>query len=478
MTISSPGNARWVIAVGATPHDRVFSSRVAIAGGRSFRAIPGSASAQLPAVSGKLVDVAGLDGDGQACNPLSGTALSGAVALISRGTCTFEVKLNNAEDAGAAAAVVYNNAEGALLTMGMGTATLPSEFVSLADGAALREHAAAGGDVTVEFMPGAVYSDPQRLESFSAAGPQVDFSIKPDVVAVGGNLYTAAQSLDQFGVVFDASGYHVQQGTSFSAPIVAGAAAVLKAARPGLTAAQYRSLLVNTASPAWSEPGVRARVQRTGAGSLDLLGAVSSTAAVAPVSLSFGTSLGTIQQTRDLKVWNLGTTTDTFRLSVEALRGNTVPELPVASVELAPGASATVPVIFTGQSLTAGEYEGFIAIQPSRSGTIAKTPYWHAVSSGLPRNITVISSKTAGARGSVVEMAAIFRVTDESGIPVEGVQPRIEPVSGGGAFDALHVISNVPFAFGVNLRLGPQAGANVFRVQAGEVTRELTVIGQ
>jgi len=69
-------------------------------------------------------------------------------------------------------------------------------------------------------------------------------------------------------------------------------------------------------------------------------------------------------------------------------------------------------------------------------------------------------------------------VTDESGIPVAGVLPRVEPVSGGGSFDGLQVYSNAPFAYGLNLRLGPLAGANVFRVQAGEVTRELTVIGQ
>jgi len=284
------------------------------AGGRSFRAVPGSASAQAVSLTGKLVDVAGIDGDGQACNSLLGPALNGAVALISRGTCTFEVKLNNAQAAGAAAAIVYNNVEGAAITMGAGSATLPAEMVTQADGAALRDQAAAGAEVTLDFVPAAVFTDPQRLQSFSAAGPQVDFSIKPDLVAVGANLYTAAESLDPLGVVYDLTGYHVQQGTSFSAPLVSGAAAVLKAARPGLTSAQYRSLLVNTAATAWSEPGVRARVQRSGAGSLDLLGAVSSTAAAAPVSLSFGSSLGTIRQTRDLTVWNLGTTADTFRL--------------------------------------------------------------------------------------------------------------------------------------------------------------------
>ncbi len=478
MTAGSPAGSPSVITVGASANDRVFSPRVAVAGGPAFRGTPGSASGQAPSTSGKLVDVAGLDGDGSACNPLAGTALTGAIALISRGTCNFEVKLNYAAAAGAVGAVVYNNAEGATVTMAMGTATLPAQMVIQTDGAALRERAAAGAEVTLDFAPAALYSDPQRIESFSASGPYIDFTIKPDLVAVGGSVYTAAQSLDSLGVAYDASGYRVLQGTSFSAPIVTGAAALLKAARPGLTAAQYRSLLVNTAAPAWSEPGIRARLQRAGAGNLDVLGAVSSTAAAAPVSLSFGASAGTIRQTRELTVWNLGSTTDTFRFSVEALRGNTVPELPVASVELEPGGSATIPVIFAGQSLVSGEYEGFVVIQPSRSTTVARTPYWHGVTSGQPRNITVIFSRASAAAGSAVSSAAIFRVTDESGLPVAGVFPRVEPVSGGGVLDAIQTFSNVPFAYGISVRLGPRPGSNVFRVQAGEITKDVTVIGQ
>jgi subtilisin family serine protease len=47
------------------------------------------------------------------------------------------------------------------------------------------------------------------------------------------NLYTAAEKSDPTGAVYSADGYSVEQGTSFSAPLVAGAAAVLKAALPG-----------------------------------------------------------------------------------------------------------------------------------------------------------------------------------------------------------------------------------------------------
>jgi subtilisin family serine protease len=478
MTVGSPAGAPSAIAVGATGNDRVFSARVIAPEGRTFRAAPGSSSGDAAPVTGRLVDTTPLDGDGLGCNAMAAGSLDGAVALISRGTCTFEVKLNSAAAAGAVAAVVYNNVEGALVTMGMGTATLPAELVSLADGGLLRELAAAGIEVTLEFSRGPVYIDPQRLESFSAAGPHVEFGIKPDLVAVGGSLYTATQSLDPRGAMYNANGFTLTQGTSFSAPIVAGAAAVVKSARPGLTAAQYRSLLVNTAEPAWSEPGTRAGVQRAGAGNLDLLAAVSSTAAAAPVSLSFGVSAGTFLLMRELTVWNVGTAADTFTLSVAPLRGNAVPELGVASVELEPGASATVPVSFGGEGLGPGEYEGAIEIRGSMSTAAIRTPYWHGVASGRPRNVTIVWTRTtAGAAGSTVSDAVLFRVTDEAGVPVAEL-PSIQPIAGGGDFAGLRVLGNSPFAYSVSFRLGPRPGENVFRIQAGDVSRDVTVIGQ
>ena len=478
MTTGSPGGAPSAITVGATANDRVFSARVVAAGGRAYRAVPGSAASGSGPVTGKLMDVTPLDGDGLGCNAMAAGSLAGAVALISRGICTFETKLNSAAAAGAVAAVVYDNVEGALFPMGMGNASLPAELVSLADGAALRELAAAGVEVTLEFTRGPVYTDPQRMESFSAAGPDVAFSIKPDLAAVGGSLYTAAQSLDSRGALFDSSGFTITQGTSFSAPIVAGAAAVLKAARPGLTAAQYRSLLVNTAEPAWSAPGTRAGVQRAGAGNLDLLAAVSSTAAAAPVSLSFAISAGTFRLTRELTIWNLGKDADTFTLSVAPARGNAVPELGIASVELAPGASATIPVNFVGEGLAPGAYEGAIEIRGSRSTAAIRAPYWHAVASEQPKHLTILWMRsTSGSAGSTVNDAVLFRVTDEAGVPVTAV-PRIEPIAGGGDFAGLRVFGNWPYAYSASFRLGLRPGLNVFRIQAGDVTREVTVIGQ
>jgi hypothetical protein len=65
--------------------------------------------------------------------------VSGAIALIDRGTCAFTVKVKNAQDAGALGAIVANNSGDSIIAMGGtdATITIPSVFVGQTDGATL-----------------------------------------------------------------------------------------------------------------------------------------------------------------------------------------------------------------------------------------------------------------------------------------------------------------------------------------------------
>ena len=47
------------------------------------------------------------DANGLACSPLAAGSLAGAIALIQRGTCVFSDKINNAQNAGAVAVILY-----------------------------------------------------------------------------------------------------------------------------------------------------------------------------------------------------------------------------------------------------------------------------------------------------------------------------------------------------------------------------------
>ncbi|VXB02215.1 conserved hypothetical protein [Flavobacterium sp. 9AF] len=72
-----------------------------------------------------------------ACTSLPASSMSGKIALIRRGSCSFESKVLMAENAGAVAAIIMNNAPGAgVITMsadGSG-ATIPSVMITKEDG--------------------------------------------------------------------------------------------------------------------------------------------------------------------------------------------------------------------------------------------------------------------------------------------------------------------------------------------------------
>ena len=480
-TIGSPATAPSVIAVGASSNDRTFLATVLIAGNNPIQAVPGSGVNSPNPISGPLVDVSQFDNDGLGCNPLPPNSLASSVALILRGTCTFEAKLNNAAAAGAVGALVYTDAARPNpIVMAVGSATLPAEMVSYPDGLSVKQNLTSGVTATLNFTLAPSYINPAMLADFSAKGPNVDYSIKPDLVAVGTNLYTAAETTDPSGPVYNPLGYSIEQGTSFSTPLVAGAAALLKVARPGLSAGQYRSLLVNSAATASLTPPGGARVQQAGAGLLDVLAALNATAAVAPVSLTFGVGPGDVTASRTLTVSNVGTTSDTFTFAaVPREGGGPIPQLSSSSLPLNPGASANLTVNFTGASLAPGQYEGYIAIQGSHSGVVTHVPYWYAVPSGQPHYLTLLNSPATGGTNKRVALAAIFRISDEFGLPVPDVQPEVTVLSGGGqvlSVDSLDPV--IPNVFGFSARLGVRPGANVFRIQVGDLTKTVTIVGQ
>jgi serine protease AprX len=80
--------------------------------------------------------------------------------------------------------------------------------------------------------------------SFSSVGPTADGRTKPDVVADGVGAYCALRATSSYTGGF--------QGTSLSTPLVAGAAALILSAHPGLTPIQVRDALRNTASNVFS----------------------------------------------------------------------------------------------------------------------------------------------------------------------------------------------------------------------------------
>ncbi|MCL5743662.1 MAG: S8 family serine peptidase, partial [Acidobacteria bacterium] len=268
------------------------------------------------------------------------------------------------------------------------------------------------------------------------------------------------------------------EGTSLSAPLVAGTAALLKSARPGLTVDQYRSLLIDTAGDAQTHTGQAAGVQQAGAGLLDADAAVRATVTAYPVSLSFGAGGSDARINRVLTLTNVGRDSEAFAISASPGSGTVVPAVAQSTVELTAGASADVPIVWSASGLATGTYEGFITVQGASSGTTIRVPYWYASTSGEPAHITILDSIESARRRSTQRDAVLFRVTDVSGVALVNVQPQVSVVSGGGAFRGINSRdSQVPGMFGIDVQMGDAAGTNVFRIQVGALSADVSIAG-
>ncbi|MFN7937055.1 MAG: S8 family serine peptidase [Bryobacteraceae bacterium] len=476
-TMASPGTAPSAITVGAVTSDRTFAASVSVEGLGSYIGILGDGSSPVNGVSGSLVDVASVGGDTLACSALPAGSLSGKVALIERGTCTFQIKLQVAQQAGAIGAVVYApESAPAPISMAVGGVTLPAMMVAHDAGVAIRGRLAAGAvQVSMQFTRQAVPMTAGLITDFSAAGPNVDLGIKPDLVAIGGDVYTATQSLDVAGDMYSANGYILVDGTSFSTPMVAGAAALLKAARPGLSVDQYRSLLIHSAHVLTGT----VPLQQSGVGELDVEAALEAEIAASPVSLGFGAGGADADLRKSLTVANVSANAGTFLIEAETRGGPATPVFDRSTVELAAGQAVDVGVVLQGNGLSGGAQEGFVKLTNVASGATARVPYWYAVRTKEPAHIVVLDQIASGRRGTLRTDAVLLRVTESSGVAMTDASIEVTALSGGGAgVEVVSYDSEIPGLYGVTVQLGPVAGANVFRIRAGGVSTLVTITGQ
>jgi hypothetical protein len=125
------------------PQAGVLGGTTLQAGEASFGAaltLAGVTADLMPVVSSTTA--AGLTGPG--CGPLTANdakAVQGRIALIDRGVCGFAVKAKNAQNAGAIAVVIANNAAGPAPGLGGTdpTVTIPTVSASLADANLLKD---------------------------------------------------------------------------------------------------------------------------------------------------------------------------------------------------------------------------------------------------------------------------------------------------------------------------------------------------
>jgi subtilisin family serine protease len=465
-TVSSPATAASVIAVGNAYSDRAFGVAVQVDGGPQYFSVPGSGPNSGNPVTGTLRDIAELDPSGLACAALPADSLRGTIPLVLRGECLFSEKLANVERAGAVAAVVYTHADSPNpITMSVADSRLPAVMISNTDGLTLKSVLKERGQVSgsLAFPQQAVTIDAARVGDSSSKGPSVDNGIKPEVLAVGTHIYTGAPG--------SRPTFQVATGTSLASPIVAGAAAVLKAARPGLTVAQYKSLLVNSASIFNVASGV-VPIQQGGAGILDVEAALKISTAVSPSVLGFGAGSGTFEKSQTLTLSNVSKDPARVAINVLSFGPGPTPELSRPEVELAPGGSESVTVNFRGNGAGPGEYSGMIIVQDP-NGEV-KIPYWYAVGMDRASNIAVVDANPSAANSTSSRQIYLVRPTDPYGLAIEA-RPTVTVEKGDGTLIGVRQSSIYPGFYQVDLRLGATTGENVFLIEAAGAQKRVTI---
>ncbi len=241
--VGSPSAAPSALSVAETEIPSAMLSMIDIL---TPAAIGGSIGGRYQPFSAPLADVIegplqygnAAGGNLLACGPYPPDSLDGKILLADYGICALSIKVSNAAAAGAAAVIVGLVAPGdpRVFGYGGGTPSVPGFNISQADANTLRSGLAAG--VTLRIDPAQQEPLVQHVVGSSSRGPtMLTHIIKPEISAPGASVSAIAGS---------GTGVVAFGGTSGAAPMVAGAAALLKQAYPGRTAAEIKAVLVNT----------------------------------------------------------------------------------------------------------------------------------------------------------------------------------------------------------------------------------------
>jgi len=248
------------------------------------------------------------------------------------------------------------------------------------------------------------------LAPFSSRGVSFAGLVDPQLSAPGVELATSNPGSSPGAFV-------TVSGTSVAAATVAGAAALLAEARPGLSAAELASLLVGSARPAGFE------LAAGGTGVLDLGASAVAEVAASATSLGFGVWSGPHwHAVRTLTLANVSSRPLSLRLEPGSRRLRVVP----AELTLAPGARSRVRVTASAPSRPAAAFgAGVLRVSP-RGGEVLRIPWtigWKPPAGALLRPIGIAPRSFAP---SAVK-PALLRVL--VGALAGGSRPEIEPAA-------------------------------------------------
>ena len=298
-TIGSPGRNFGSVTVGAT-YNNMTSSLIATleVNEKEFTVIPmvGSSTTEEPII-GKII----FGGFGK-ISDLKERDVKDAIVIVERGSDVkgellfFSIKEMNVASAGAKALIVYNNESGIFLgelihefsELGY-TPQIPVVSMDREEGLEIIELIKNNNKGIMN-----LFYNPDFVAHFSSRGPVSPFYMKPDIVAPGAYINSTQNN----------ASYNFTSGTSFAAPHVSGAAALLLQKNPELQNYEIKSLLLTTVQPVSDAYGQKFSLHESGAGRLDIANAYNAKLIINPPSfvINLSTDHPTAKKQLELKL--------------------------------------------------------------------------------------------------------------------------------------------------------------------------------
>jgi len=359
-TIGSPGRNFGSVTVGAT-YNNLTSSLVATfeVDEKPYTVIPmvGSTKLEEPirekiifAGYGKVEDFQELD-------------VKDAIVIVERGSNVegellyFSIKEKNAANAGAKALIVYNNSPGIFLgelihefiESGY-TPRIPVVSIDRDEGLEIIESITEENQGVLQ-----LFYNPDFVAHFSSRGPVSPFYIKPEIVAPGAYINTTQNN----------AGYNFTSGTSYAAPHVSGAAALLLQKNPDLHHHEIKSLLLTTVQPVSDAYEQQFSIHETGAGRLDIGNAYGAKLIIEPPNfVAFASSDDKIVE-RQFQLKSIDGTWDGFDVTFDG------PEFIKFEEELVDGNILKIRMSVLEDNF--GDHEGTMMI--NHEGTQYRVPF-------------------------------------------------------------------------------------------------------
>jgi hypothetical protein len=295
-----------------------------------------------------------------ACNGVSiPSAVSGKIALVRRGTCTFDEKAGNIAKAGAIGMLVYDNAGGNAFEPSTTSNTIPVAGIGADAGAeifkALSKGAVKGTFLTA--LSPAPIPTVDTVSDFSSVGPLNENQFKPNIAGIGGQVFST--------LPLYLGGYGTYSGTSMATPYVSGSIALLLEAN-GKKSPQYiLESLQNHAhiAPVYNGIDGLDNPIRQGAGLVQVLDSIKDHGHITPGQISFNDTAHFVKSVT-LKVSNNGKTPITYTIS------NNV-SMAVTPFNVAEsGYTPLAPIAYTNASASIKFSARRITVQPGKTVSV------------------------------------------------------------------------------------------------------------